>query len=67
LNLPEEGCDLDAVLGEVERNLLLQALDRASGVRKNAAEVLGITFRSLRYRLDKHGLGGDDQGPPSEP
>nr|WP_275976796.1 sigma-54 dependent transcriptional regulator [Polyangium aurulentum] len=62
--LPNEGCALDDVLGEVERRLILQALERTGGVRKAAAKLLGVTFRSLRYRLAKHGLdtgaGADD-------
>ncbi len=45
LSLPEDGCNLDEVLGEVERRLLLQAMDRTGGVRKSAASLLGITFR----------------------
>ena len=65
LTLPEEGCNLDEVVGEVERRLLLEALERTGGVRKAAARLLGISFRSLRYRLDKHHLdvagGGDDE------
>jgi len=52
------------VLGELERRLILQALERAGGVRKAAAKSLGISFRSLRYRLSKQGLdlgtGSDD-------
>ncbi len=56
---------LDDVLGEMERRLLLQALDRSQGVRKAAAKLLGITFRSLRYRLEKHGIdvgeGADEE------
>jgi len=59
-DLPPEGCMLDDVLGEVERRLLLQALERTGGVRTAAAKLLGITFRSLRYRLAKHGLGQED-------
>ncbi|AKT41050.1 sigma-54-dependent transcriptional regulator [Chondromyces crocatus] len=55
--LPEGGCALDEVLGEVERRLILQALERSGGVRKAAAKLLGVTFRSLRYRLAKHALG----------
>lgn len=54
--LPPEGCALDEVLGELERRLILQALERAGGVRKTAAKSLRITFRSLRYRLNKQGL-----------
>jgi two-component system response regulator PilR (NtrC family) len=59
LALPPEGCDLDAVLHEAERRLLISALERTGGVRKAAAKILGVTFRSLRYRLAKHGLGTD--------
>ncbi len=62
-DLPPEGCALDEVLGEVERRLILQALARTGGVRKAAAKLLGVTFRSLRYRLAKHALevaGTDD-------
>jgi two-component system response regulator PilR (NtrC family) len=62
LTLGADGCDLDAVLNEAERRLLIAALERTGGVRKAAAKVLGVTFRSLRYRLQKHGLGGDGAG-----
>ena len=57
--LPQEGLELDSVLNEVERRFLLEALERAGGVRKQAAKLLGVTFRSLRYRLSKHGLGSE--------
>jgi two-component system response regulator PilR (NtrC family) len=72
VSLPEDGCNLDEVLGEMERRLLLQALERSGGVRTGAAKLLGVTFRSLRYRLQKHALGGDggdngDEGAESEP
>ena len=61
LELPADGLKLDDVLSEAERRLLVAALERSGGVRKRAAELLGITFRSLRYRLQKQGLGdGDD-------
>jgi two-component system response regulator PilR (NtrC family) len=60
LSLPAKGLNLDAVLGEAERRLLLEALERTGGVRKRAAELLGITFRSLRYRMHKLGLSDDD-------
>jgi two-component system response regulator PilR (NtrC family) len=71
VGLPEDGCNLDDVLGEVERRLLLQALERSGGVRTQAAKLLGVTFRSLRYRLQKHALGdageeGTDSTPPSD-
>ncbi len=59
--LPEGGCVIDDVLGEAERRLLVQALDRAGGVRTQAAKLLGISFRSLRYRLAKHALEAGDE------
>ncbi|MBK9002283.1 MAG: sigma-54-dependent Fis family transcriptional regulator [Myxococcales bacterium] len=65
LTLPPEGANLDELLNEVERRLLVSALDRTGGNRTAAAKLLGVTFRSLRYRLSKHGLGGDDE-PPSD-
>ena len=64
--LPPEGCQLDEVIGELERRLILQALEQTGGVRKAAAKLLGVSFRSLRYRLEKHALavGGDDDDEP---
>jgi len=56
LEIPDEGIDLEAIVGELEQDLLLKALRRARGVRKEAARLLGITFRSIRYRLDKYGI-----------
>jgi len=63
LTLPDEGCDLDSVLGEVERRLILQALERSGGVRTAAAKTLGVTLRSLRYRMQKLALQDDDEEP----
>ena len=57
--LPAEGVDLEELVGDLERRLLLQALRRTGGVRKEAAKLLRITFRSIRYRLDKHGIDDD--------
>jgi len=62
LTLPQEGIDLDNVLGHLEQNLLQQALDRTRGAKQRAAELLGISFRSFRYRLAKYGLAGEDDG-----
>jgi two-component system response regulator PilR (NtrC family) len=62
LELPSEGIDLERVVEEVERTLLLKALERTKGIKKKAAELLGINFRSMRYRLEKYGLNGGDDG-----
>jgi two-component system response regulator PilR (NtrC family) len=55
-NVPSAGVDLEKLLADYERGLLRAALDRAGGVKKRAAALLGITFRSFRYRLEKLGL-----------
>jgi len=61
LDIPSEGIDLEKIVEEIERTLLLKALDRTKGIKKKAAELLHINFRSMRYRLEKYGLdqGGD--------
>jgi len=60
--LPPEGVDLDRLLAEYERDYLERALT-AAGSRKGAARLLGISFRSLRYRLQKLGFGSaTDEG-----
>jgi two-component system response regulator PilR (NtrC family) len=52
--IPEGDFDLDAYLTQVEKELLFRALDQAGGIRKKAAELLGMSFRQFRYRLAKH-------------
>ncbi len=48
--------NIDEVLGQVEKEYLLSALKHTDGVKKKAASLLGITFRSMRYRLKKLGI-----------
>jgi two-component system response regulator PilR (NtrC family) len=55
-DLPETGMDLQAHLDALERKLLEQALARTGGVKTEAARLLSLTFRSLRYRLAKFGI-----------
>ena len=43
----------------MERDLLERALEQSGGVKKQAADLLGLNFRSLRYRLKKYGMGGE--------
>jgi DNA-binding NtrC family response regulator len=50
--LPPEGVNLD----EVERQLLIQALERAAGNQSQAAQLLGINRDQVRYRVEKFGL-----------
>jgi two-component system response regulator PilR (NtrC family) len=41
---------------EAERDLILRALEQTRWNRTKAAEVLGMSFRQLRYRIQKYGL-----------
>lgn len=70
LAVPAEGFDLDEHLQRVEKSLLVSALERAGGVRTKAAKLVGMTFRSFRYRLQKYGLAdsaaGDDDAEDSD-
>ena len=52
-----DGFSLDSFLLSVEARLLGQALDRSAGDRAEAARLLGISSRSLRYLIQKHGRG----------
>jgi two-component system response regulator PilR (NtrC family) len=54
IEIPEEGLDLEKMVARLERTLISRALERTEGVKKDAAKLLGISFRSLRYRLDKY-------------
>jgi two-component system response regulator PilR (NtrC family) len=56
MDLPSDGIDLDDMINRMEKNLLLKALERTQGIKKKAADLLNISFRSLRYRLEKHGI-----------
>ena len=56
LSIPAEGMDLQGYLDALERRLLVQALEKSGGVKKRAAALLGMTFRSFRYRLAKFGM-----------
>ncbi len=56
LAFPDQGIALEEVLQALEKHFLDEALRRAAGVKTKAAELLGLSFRSLRYRLHKLGF-----------
>ncbi len=68
IEITDEGIDLQKVLDQLEKELLVKAIHQASGVKKRAAKLLGITFRSMRYRVEKFSLGkvDDDELPDEE-
>ena len=47
---------LDDHLGQIERRLIVDALEKTRFNRTAAAKLLGVTFRSLRYRMQRLGL-----------
>ncbi|MFN0253493.1 MAG: sigma-54-dependent transcriptional regulator [Kofleriaceae bacterium] len=59
--LPPEGVDLDRLLSDYERVWVTKALEQSHGIRKKAAALLQISFRSFRYRLQKLGLASKDE------
>jgi two-component system NtrC family response regulator len=58
--LPAEGLVWD----QVEADLLRQALERSQGNRAAAARLLGLGYKALLYRLEKHGMAGDGGESP---
>jgi two-component system, NtrC family, response regulator PilR len=58
--VPETGLDLERVVEDFERGIIISALERTGGNRTEAARLLGVSFRSLRYRLSKLGITGAD-------
>ncbi len=60
IEVTNDGVDLDKVMGQIEKELLIKAIHTANGVKKKAAKLLSITFRSMRYRVEKYNLGTTD-------
>ena len=54
VEIPPEGLDLEATLDSIEQRLLRAALERSGGVQTRAAELLKMSFRQFRYKLQKH-------------
>jgi transcriptional regulator with GAF, ATPase, and Fis domain len=59
---PPQDLALRENLNRLERSLLVAARDRSRGVRKDAAQLLGIDPRNLAYYFRKHGLDPDGTG-----
>ncbi len=47
---------LDSILDDVEKQKIMEALEKTRWNKTAAAKLLGISFRALRYRLEKLGL-----------
>jgi len=55
--IPANGVSLD----QIERNLMIKALEQSNWNQTEAAKMLGITRRKLQYRMDKYGISTKDR------
>lgn len=58
--VPEDGLDIEAYLDSVRLELMRQALERAGGVQKRAAELLRMSYRAFRYHAEKYRLATEE-------
>ncbi len=56
LEIPPEGLSLEGRLEEIEKAYICAAMKRTNGHMTNAAKLLGMSFRSIRYKVKKLGL-----------
>jgi DNA-binding NtrC family response regulator len=56
--IPDQGIDLEAKIGEIEKSYIEMALGKTGGNLTKAAELLGVSFRSIRYKAKKYGIQG---------
>ncbi len=59
--IPSEGMNFETF----ERDLILQAMEKSDWVIAKASKMLGMSYRTLQYRLDKFGLKRPDSKPAS--
>lgn len=55
-HLPEDGIDLEGHIEQIRKAILIEALRRSNGVQKEAAKIVGMSFRSFRYYAKKYRL-----------
>ncbi len=56
--LDQSNIDLEKTLDQIEKKMITNALMRSDGIINKAAETLNLSFRSMRYRIEKHKLRG---------
>jgi two-component system response regulator PilR (NtrC family) len=56
IEITDKGIDLNAELGKIEKIMIEKALQKTNGSKVKAAELLNVTFDSLRYRIEKLGI-----------
>jgi len=71
--IPSQGINLEKTMENLERKMLKEALLQSRGNQTRAAELLGLSFRSFRYRIKKlgidqeMGLKNEDEEKEQEP
>ncbi len=60
--LPPDGVNFE----DVEKSLITQAMERTDHNITKSAKLLGLTFRTLQYRLEKYGIKKDSDGSEEE-
>ena len=67
VEIPPTGMDLEETLSRIEHRYIRLALERSGWLQIRAAELLGLSFRQFRYKLQKHGLRVGRGGPKPPP
>jgi len=57
--LTDAGIDLEKTVEDIEKEIISNAMKKADGVKTRAAELLGLSFRSMRYKLSKYDINED--------
>ncbi|MEW6409388.1 MAG: sigma-54 dependent transcriptional regulator [Nitrospirota bacterium] len=60
IDIPDEGISIE----ELERELILKAMEKSGWVITKAAKLLGLSFRTLQYRLEKFNINSGHQTIP---
>ncbi|MEW6358849.1 MAG: sigma-54 dependent transcriptional regulator [Planctomycetota bacterium] len=58
--IPSEGLNLEEEMGKIEKLFIQSALEKANWNMTRAAELLGLTFRSVRYKVEKYDIKRPD-------
>ena len=57
----DQPVDLEKTLDQIEKKMISGALDQSNGIINKAAKQLNLSFRSMRYRIQKHKLKGKEE------
>ena len=57
----DQPVDLEKTLDQIEKKMIRGALDQSNGIINKAAKQLNLSFRSMRYRIQKHKLKGKEE------